>query len=158
MQIKDGRLHLGIAPPEPVNDFRAGEKVMLGDHYWQDLACSVRVQVIDGGRDAGLLFRCTLPAVGYDSQVGYFAGIIPSARKVVLGSTDGESWREIGLTDADVQSEKDYLLSVTAQGPEIVLCLDGREVMRRKDSQHCGGSVGLRVVDTHAAFSDLTIH
>ena len=157
MQLKDGRLHLGVVPAEPVNDFRAGEKVVLANRYWQDLACSVRVKVIDGMRDAGLLFRCTLPAVGYDSQEGYFAGIIPGTRKVVLGSTDGESWRELGLVDADVQSGRDYLLSVTARGPEIVLCLDGKEVMRKKDSQHSGGSVGLRVVDTHAAFSDLTI-
>ena len=110
-----------------------------------------------GKRDAGLLFRCSLPAVGYDSQEGYFAGIIPGTGKVVLGSTDGESWRELGLVDAGVQPGREYLLSVTARGPEIVLCLDGKEVMRKKDSQYSGGSVGLRVVDTHAAFSDLTI-
>jgi hypothetical protein len=157
MQLKDGRLHLGIIPAEPVNEFRAGEKVVLANRCWQDLVCSVRVRVVDGMRDAGLLFRCALPAVGYDAQEGYFAGIIPGTRKVVLGSTDGESWRELGLVDADVQPGRDHLLSVTARGPEIVLCLDGKEVMRRKDSQHSGGSVGLRVVDTHAAFSDLTI-
>ena len=157
MQLKDGRLHLGSVPAEPVNDYRAGEKVVLTRRYWRDLACSVRVKIIEGRRDAGLLFRCSLPAVGYDSQEGYFAGIIPGTRKVVLGSTDGESWRELGLADADVQAGRDYLLSVTARGPEIVLCLDGKEVMRKQDSQHSGGSVGLRVVDTHAAFSDLTI-
>ncbi|HSA11388.1 MAG TPA: sulfatase-like hydrolase/transferase [Candidatus Paceibacterota bacterium] len=156
-QLKEGQLHLGIVPAEPVNDFRAGEKLVLANRYWRDLACSVRLKVLDGGRDAGLLFRCSLPAVGYDSQEGYFAGIIPNARKVVLGSTDGESWRELGLADADVQSGRDHLLSVTARGPEIVLSLDGKEVMRRTDSEHRGGSVGLRVVDTHAAFSDLTI-
>ncbi len=157
IRLQDGRLHLGIVPAEPVNEFRAGEKVVLANRCWQDLACSVRVQVIDGGRDAGLLFRCTLPAIGYDAQEGYFAGIIPGTRKIVLGSTDGASWRELGLADADLQSGHDYLLSVTARGPEIVLSLDGKEVLRRKDSQHTGGSVGLRVVDTHAAFSDLTI-
>lgn len=157
LQLKDGRLHLGVVPTQPVNDFRTGEKAVLAKHYWQDLTCSVRVKVIDGGRDAGLLFRCTLPAVGYDSQEGYFAGIIPGTRKVVLGSTDGWSWRELGLVDADVQTGRDHQLSVTVRGPEIVLCLDGREVMRKKDSQYSGGSVGLRVVDTHAAFSDLTI-
>ncbi len=157
LQLRDGRLHLGIVPAEPVNDFRAGEKLVLARRYWRDLACSVRVRVIDGARDAGLLFRCTLPAIGYDAQEGYFAGIIPGTRKVVLGSTDGGSWRELGLADADVQTGRDYQLSVTARGPEIVLCLDGKEVMRAKDSQHSGGSVGLRVVDTHAAFSDLTI-
>jgi hypothetical protein len=127
LQLKDGRLHLGIVPAEPVNDFRAGEKLVLANHYWHDLACSVRVKVIDGGRDAGLLFRCSLPAVGYDSQEGYFAGIIPGTRKVVLGSTDGESWRELGLVYADVQSGRDHLLSVTARGPEIVLCLEARK-------------------------------
>jgi arylsulfatase A-like enzyme/GH43 family beta-xylosidase len=155
--LKEGRLHLGAVPAEPVNDYRAGEKVVLSNRFWQDLSCSVRVKVIEGKRDAGLLFRCTLPAVGYDAQEGYFAGIVPGTGKVVLGSTDGESWREIGLADAGVQSGRDYLLSVTAKGPEIAVCLDGREVMRRKDAQHSGGSVGLRVVDTHAAFSDLTI-
>jgi hypothetical protein len=113
--------------------------------------------VIEGKRDAGLLFRCTLPAVGYDSQAGYFAGIIPGARKVVLGSTDGASWREIGLVDADIAAGRDYLLGVSAQGPEIVLYLDGKEVMHKRDSQHSGGSVGLRVVDTHAAFADLVV-
>ena len=54
MQLKDGRLHLGIVPAEPVNDFRSGEKVVLANRYWRDLACSVRVKVIDGARDAGL--------------------------------------------------------------------------------------------------------
>ena len=48
MQLKDGRLHLGVVPAEPVNEFRAGEKVVLANRYWQDLACSVRVKVIDG--------------------------------------------------------------------------------------------------------------
>ena len=140
-----------------MNDYRAGEKVVLANRYWQDLACSVRVRVIDGHRDAGLLFRCSLPAVGYDSQQGYFAGIIPGTRKIVLGSTDGASWREIGLADAAVQKDRDYLLSATAKGPEIVVCLDGKEILRKRDLQHTGGSVGLRVVDTHAAFSHLTI-
>ena len=59
--------------------------------------------------------------------------------------------------DAEVEAGREYLLSVTAKGPEIVLSLDGKEVMRKRDSQFSGGSVGLRVVDTHAAFSDLTI-
>ncbi len=157
MQLKDGRLHLGITPTEPVNDFRSGEKVVVANRYWRDLACSVKVKVLDGKRDAGLLFRCTLPAVGYDAQNGYFAGIVPGTSKVVLGSTDGQTWRELGLVHAEVQAGRDYLLSVTAKGPELIVYLDGKEVMRRTDLQHTGGSVGLRVVDTHAAFSNLSV-
>jgi hypothetical protein len=38
-----------------VNDYRAGAKVVLANRYWQDVACSVRVKVIDGQRDAGVL-------------------------------------------------------------------------------------------------------
>jgi hypothetical protein len=150
-------VRLCAVPTAPVNEFRAGEKVVLARGYWQDLSCSVRVNVVEGKRDAGLLFRCTLPAVGYDAQEGYFAGIIPGTGKLVLGSTDGESWREIGLADAAVQPSRDYVLSATAKGPEIAVCLNGKEVMRNNDLQHTGGSVGLRVVDTHAAFSDLAV-
>lgn len=50
-----------------------------------------------------------------------------------------------------------YLPCLSEAKAEIVLCLDGKEVMRKQGFQHHGGSVGLRVVDTHAALSDLTI-
>jgi hypothetical protein len=106
LQIKDGRLHMGIPPSEPINDFRCGEKVVIAKHHWRDVDCSVRVRVLEGGRDAGLLFSCTLPGLGYDAQNGYFAGIIPGTGKVVLGSTNGHAWREIALVDADIKPDR----------------------------------------------------
>ncbi len=158
IEIADGRLHLGHLPQVEVNLYRSGEKVVVRGGHWQDFEASVRVTVIDGGRDAGLLFRCTLPGVGYDAQNGYFAGIIPNTRKVVLGSMDGQEWRELALVNANVREGQDYLLTVTARGPEIVVQLDGKEMVRVRDSQYAFGSVGLRVVNTHAAFADLQVH
>ena len=46
-------------------------------------------------RDAGLLFRTTRPTVGFDALRGYFSGLIPRSRMVVLGKTDGIRWTEI---------------------------------------------------------------
>ena len=157
MAWADGKLHLGVKPRQPVNAYRAGEKALVAGGNWRDFSASARVCVVEGTRDAGLLFRCTLPAVGYDAQRGYFAGIIPGAGKVVLGSMNGESWREIALVEANVKAGVEHWLSVTARGEEITVRLDGREVLRRTDEEHRAGSIGLRVVDTHATFDDLEI-
>ncbi len=154
----NGWLHLGRLPEKGINLFRAGEKVVANGGQWRNFTAAVRVKVITGARDAGILFRCTLPALGYDAQNGYFAGLIPSQNKVLLGAMDGESWRELALQDFPLQVGQEYELSVTAQGPEIVVSVDGREVIRARDPQFTAGSVGLRVVDTHAAFSDLRIN
>jgi hypothetical protein len=157
MELAAGRLHLGRMPEQRVNLFRSGEKLVVAGGRWRDFTASVRVTVLAGGRDAGLQFRCALPAVGYDAHNGYFAGIIPRTGKVVLGSMDGETWREMASADAEVREGREYQLTVTTSGPEIVVSLDDREVLRVRDTQHVVGSVGLRVVDTHAAFRDLQI-
>jgi hypothetical protein len=157
MAWADGELHLGTKPTQPVNPCRSGEKVLVAGGDWRDFSASVRVRVVEGTRDAGLLFRCTLPAVGYDAQRGYFAGIIPGTGKVVLGSMDGVTWREIALVDAEVKAGRDHLLSVSARGDAITVRLDGKEVLRRSDLEHHAGSIGLRVVETHATFDDLEI-
>jgi uncharacterized sulfatase len=157
IELTDGRLHLGRVPRHRVNTFRCGEKVVVPGGRWRNFTASVRVTVLEGARDAGLLFRCTLPGLGYDAHNGYFAGLIPRTGRVVLGSMDGEAWREIALAHAEVRENQEYELAVTAKGPEIVVSLDGREIIRARDAQYAVGSVGLRVVDSHAAFRDLRI-
>ncbi len=157
IELTDGRLHLGRVPRHRVNTFRCGEKVVVLGGRWRNFTASVRVTVLEGARDAGLLFRCTLPGLGYDAHNGYFAGLIPRTGRVVLGSMDGEAWREIALAHAEVGENQEYELAVTAKGPEIVVSLDGREIIRARDAQYAVGSVGLRVVDSHAAFRDLWI-
>jgi hypothetical protein len=38
-----------------------------------------------------------------------------------------------------------------------VVSVDGKEVLQARDATYPRGSVGLRVVDTHACFSDLKV-
>lgn len=158
LELTDGSLQLGRLPQQRVNLYRSGEKIVVAGGRWRDFTASVRVKVLTGGRDAGLQFRCALPAVGYDAHSGYFAGIIPRTGKVMLGSMDGETWREIASADADIREGREYELAVSATGPEIAVSVDGREVIRARDAQFTTGSVGLRVVDSHAAFRDLQIN
>ena len=48
-------------------------------------------------------------------------------------------------------------LSVTAVGDALRVALNGREVITTTDDTYKTGTVGLRVVDTHASFRDLEI-
>ncbi|HEX6963116.1 MAG TPA: hypothetical protein VF175_14700, partial [Lacipirellula sp.] len=103
--------------------------------------------------DAGILFRVSDPAIGYDAQQGYFVGIVPRVQRVVLGATNGARWRHILDAPAAIEVGKDHELRVIARGDLIVVELDGEEVLRAEDDAYSRGSVGLRVVDTEAAFS-----
>lgn len=159
-QRPDG-LRMGFQPSAPVNGYRAGEKVVLDDGAYRDLDASVVIRFPGGGRDAGLLFRVSLPSLGFDAQRGYFAGIVPDGRYVVLGAMDGTCWREIARADAPVGEDRtlphEHALRVRAEGAHLRISVDGRRVIDTKDSTYRIGSVGMRVVDTDAIFRDLRI-
>lgn len=151
---KDG-VHLGTVPTQPVNDYRSGEKLVLDGGDFADLDASVTIRFLRGGRDAGLLLRTTRPSVGYDAQRGYFAGILPDARRVIFGKTDGSTWQEIARADLAFDPSKPVVLAVRARSDRFAISVDGKPVLEARDSSHPRGSIGLRVVDTHACFSDL---
>lgn len=153
---KDG-LHLGIVPPHSINDYRSGEKLVLDGGDYSDVHASVKIQFVKGGRDAGLLLRVTRPAVGYDAQRGYFAGILPDENRVVFGKTDGKSWQEIARSNFAVDPIRPLILSVEARGEHFRVSIDGKEMLRASDNTYPRGSVGLRVVDTQARFTDLKV-
>jgi GH43 family beta-xylosidase len=153
---KDG-VDLGVVPQHPVNDYRSGEKLVLDGGNFTDVQASVDLRFIRGGRDAGLLIRATQPSVGFDAQHGYFAGLIPDQKRVVFGKTDGNSWQEIARAEVDVNKDKTTSLTVNASGSEFRIFLDGKEVLKATDTTYKSGSIGLRVVDTHARFSDLKV-
>src|SRR5262249_49196990 len=88
-------LHLGIEPEVPVNEYRTGEKLVLRDGDYRNLRVAAEFDVRGGGHDVGLLFRISRPAVGFDAQRGYFAGVSKDRSHVVLGSMNGHGWREI---------------------------------------------------------------
>lgn len=155
--LSDGALHLGLPPAVPINEYRSGEKAVLRDGAWRDFTARVAVTVLEDGRDAGLLFRVARPSVGYDAQRGYFFGVLPGDDRAVLGYTDGGRWNELARADVSVDAGRTYELSVTARGDEITASIDGKALIRATDDRGPSGTVGLRVVDAHAAFDDLRV-
>jgi GH43 family beta-xylosidase len=158
LRVIDGELHLGRAPgPGAVNLYRCGEKALVRGFEWEDFSLRVRVRVTAGQRDAGALFRVQQPALGYDAQKGYFAGIIPATNKVILGRTYGTSWHELASADHPNQVGQWYDLRIEARGDRIQILLDGRPQITHRDSHYPRGMAGLRVVDIHAQFDDFDI-
>jgi len=155
--LPDGQLQLGRRPAAPINEYRCGEKMLVRDGAWGDFTAKVKVTILEGGRDAGLLFRVTDPSVGYDAQHGYFFGLLPGEDRAVLGYTDGGRWRELGRADVPVDPGRDYEIAVTAKGTSLSASVDGKLVLRAEDDHSPSGTLGLRVVDVHAAFDDLRV-
>ncbi len=149
-------MHLGVAPDRPINAYRSGEKLMLDGSASADLIAEVLIDFLGNAqaRDAGILFRKTGLSVGYDAHRGSFAGVIPKTGLVILGKTNGRAWKEIARAKATIDSSQSQRLRVEAKGETIVVLLNGSEKIEASDSDYSTGAVGLRVVDTHAVFSD----
>jgi len=155
---EDG-LHLGCVPDNPINSYRCGEKIVLDSLLPSDFSVEVTVNFLGNSqaRDAGILFRATGPAIGYDAQRGYFAGVIPRANRIILGKTDGQRWRELGRASVQIDTGAPQRLSVEAIGSQICVSLNGEPGITIADGTYPDGAVGLRVVDTHVVFSDLAV-
>lgn len=152
-------LHLGVVPAEPVNDYRSGEKVVLRDGEYTDLDLQTSFRIVSGDRAVGVVFRATLPAVGYDAQRAYVAAVVPRRRRLLLAKTDGHSYVELATAPLDVAPGAELTLSVRVRGRHLEARVDSSPptVVAAEDADHVAGSVGLRVVDTHAVFRTLTI-
>lgn len=148
---------LGEVPEHPLNTYRSGEKLVLDDMVYGDFSAEVTIRPLGGGRDAGLLFRVSSPALGYDAQKGYFAGLLTGSDRIVLGRTDGRGWQELGRAGRSLEDGKDYRLAVNARGDSLVVSLDGDPVIDVRDDRWQSGLVGLRVVNSHARFADLIV-
>lgn len=156
--VAQGCLNLGGHPRWGlVNDYRSGEKALVRGFEWSDFSVQTRVQVKAGNRDAGILFRCRRPAVGYDAQKGYFAGIIPQSSKVVLGKTDGARWYQLGLADHPITPGTWHTLRVEAAGSHIRVLVDEKHKIHVSDGTYSTGMIGVRVVDTYALFDDFRV-
>lgn len=157
--IKPSRegLHIGCRPEAPVNDYRSGEKVVLADWLWADYSVAVTIDFLGNAqaRDAGILFRTSGASVGYDAQRGYFAGLIPKTNLVILGKTDGRNWTELARAPWTVDPARLQRLKVTVLGSRIQINVNNKSALQHEDAAYAGGALGLRVVDTHAVFSDL---
>lgn len=151
-------LHVGGVPSwGVVNDYRCGEKALVRGYEWSDLTAKARVRIEKGDGDAGLLFRVRRPAIGYDAQQGYFAGIVPRTKKVVLGRMNGKEWTQLALVDHPIVGGQWYALRIEAKGDEIRVFVDDQLKIAAKDATYSRGMVGVRVVDTYAVFDDFEV-
>ena len=148
---------LGVIPAEPVNDFRSGEKLIFDNYLPADLKISVTIDLLDrsNARDAGLLFRTTGSSIGYDAQRGYFAGLIPSTGLIIFGKTDGETWTELARQEHAFNVQQKQRLAITCKGDRFTVSLNGKLMISLQDATYDRGTIGMRVVNTHAVFTDL---
>jgi hypothetical protein len=70
---------------------------------------------------------------------------------------DGTNGREIASADVPQPLPSEFDLEVSALGDQIKAGLQGKIRLQTNDVTFASGSIGLRVMDTHAAFSQLTI-
>ena len=159
LSIEDSKFRLGQQPQDPVNTYRSGEKVVFTGRFANDFVAEVQIDFlnVEDARDAGLLFRTTLPSVGYDAQQGYFAGLIPRTQLVILGKTDGTRWQELARAPTSIQTDTPDRLKVQTQGDRIVIWHNGEKAIEHQDSTYSRGNLGLRVVDADAIFSELRV-
>ncbi|HEY7044149.1 MAG TPA: glycoside hydrolase family 43 protein [Nocardioidaceae bacterium] len=149
-------LDLGVVPDTPVNHFRSGEKVVLRGGDFSDVEIEATWTFVSSTRSAGVLFRTTGAAVGYDAQRSYFAAIVPKEDTLVIGKTDGSTWTRMATTKMPVRVDRPQTLRVSAVGTHLVVTAGGSTI-ELDDSDHARGSVGLRTVNTHARFRSLTV-
>jgi GH43 family beta-xylosidase len=152
-------LHLGEIPACPVNDYRSGEKVVLRGGDFSDVRVDATFSFVDGRRAVGILFRVTGPSVGFNAQRGYFAAVVPRTGRLVLGRTDGRRWTELAATTAATGGSVEHTLIVQAVGTTLSVWLEADPASRiRIDHDvYRHGSVGLRVIDTHARFTSMSV-
>ena len=154
----DGQsIRLGKVPDSPINEYRSGEKVIFTGTVAKNFKAEVSIDFLGNAqaRDAGILFRTTGASVGYDSQRGYFAGLIPHTQLVILGKTDGRRWQELARAKTTLAAEHAQQLAVQIQGDRITVWHNGTPKIQHTDGTYDRGAIGLRVVNTEAVFSGL---
>ncbi len=155
-RLTDGKLFLGEMPRHPINLYRSGEKLVLDDGCWTNFVMTTRLSLPEDTGQAGVLFRVNTPFVGYSGQSGYFAGL-NSKRTLVFGFTDGKRWHSIARASIEQPVGSECLLKVIAQGTEFEVDCNGTPLIHARDGTYQSGSIGLRVVDACAGFSDVQI-
>lgn len=152
-------LHLGAVPAAPVNAYRSGEKVVVRDGVYENFSAVADFRVVEGTHDVGIVFRVTRPAVGFDAMRGYFAGVSAGRSTVVLGAMNGLAWREIDVAPVHLDPAGSQRIAVDVSGSRVRVYVgtDPLPAIDVTDSDYTQGSIGCRVVDTHAVFSGLSV-
>ena len=157
--LDDDGLHLGRPPERPVNAYRSGEKLTLRDGAYTDVRVEADFSVVDGARAVGVLVRVTAPAVGAHAQRGYFAGWVPGRGRLVLRRSDGRETTDLASAAVPAARGAAQRLVVEARGSSLTVFLQSAPDRRLvvEDDRYGYGSIGLRVVDTHAVCTALSV-
>ena len=120
---------------------------------------TARFRVARGSRAVGILFRVTGPSVGVDSQRGYFAAWVPKTGRLVLRRSNGRTSTELGSVAVPTPPTNDAVLVVEAVGTTLNVRLEHAPESRLavQDHRYPRGSVGLRVVGSHAVFDSFSV-
>jgi GH43 family beta-xylosidase len=154
--VSENGLELGVLPAEPVNDFRSAEKVVLRDGDFADVEVEATFSFVSGKHAVGILLRATGCAIGYAAQRGYFAALAPDRHALMIGKTDGATWTVIEERPWAIDRSAPQTLTVRAVGDRIEAS-SGAAHLQVRDRDYTRGTIGLRVVDTHARFTQLAI-
>lgn len=158
IDVVRGRLQLGAEPgAAATNRFRSGEKALVRGLDFSDASIRVRMRIRSERREAGVLVRVNEPALGYDAQKGYFAGLNSGTNQLVLAASDGSETRPIIAADFPVSPNQWYTLRVDTVGDSIRVYVDDELMITARDGRFSRGMAGVRVVDTHAEFDDFEI-
>lgn len=157
VSVQAGQLQLGGIHGHPINEFRSGEKVVFNGGLWTNFTLTAKISLAHPHGQAGVLFRVSTPFVGYSGQRGYFAGINSDSKKVMLGYTNGKNWHQLASAPLPRAPGAECDLRVIARGPDIEVDCDGQRLLHAQGRTYDSGSIGLRVVDAQAGFSDLQI-
>jgi len=158
-RIKGGQLSL-------TGEGNFAGKRLYGSESWGDYTVTARIAVDREDSDAGILVRASNPALGSagDSPTmgtyfvqGYYAALRDG--KVVLQKLN---YNYTTLAEADLElkpAQESYEIIVTAYGNEIVVTVDGRELIRYKDQIHpfLQGMAGVRTLYTSLTAEDFSI-
>ncbi|MFO0788466.1 MAG: glycoside hydrolase family 127 protein [Pirellulales bacterium] len=133
-----------------------GAKALVAAAHFHDLSFEAVVTVAGQG-DAGVMFRVSEPSIGIDGYKGYYVGINPAARAIVLGKANNR-WIELTRQPAAVATSTAHRLRVEARGPNIRVWLGDATtpVLQLRDDSFAEGSIGVRSYATQAAFAQMT--
>lgn len=157
VRVEAGKLILGEIHGQPINLFRSGEKVVFNGGLWTNFTVTAKISMLDGQGQAGVLFRVNDSFVGYNGQRGYFAGVDYGRNIVKLGYSDGKKWHQLASAPLAKPIGPDCQLKITARDSDLEIDCNGERLIQTHDATFNSGSIGLRVVDTSAAFSDVEV-
>ncbi len=136
-----------------------GYKAVLADSNYSNIDFSVDVTATNNADDAGVLFRVQGASTGVDNVVGYYTGINLSRNRVILGRMNN-NWTEIAsspVVSSGINGNEKYNLRVVAVGSLIKVYLDDELQISHIDPTYSSGSIGFRVYQTGAAYTNLKV-